>query len=465
MNYLLLLPPIESTTAGKKAILKQATVPPLGLLYIGRVLEENGNKVEIIDYTIEDIEKDKLKKSVGWADVVGVSILTISLQYAKDLIQLIRKIDSTKPIIIGGPHCSLYPKKALYDLDANICVEGDGEVVIKDITEALKGKKSWSDIPGVHFKNDKNLIMDGPPAKLIKDIDSFSFPARHLVKKYRYGTLLFSNIQEEKFTSIITGRGCPHQCRYCTRHSLGMNVCRLRSVENVLKELREIKSQGYEHVVIVDDSFLTNAKRAFQILDAIAKENLGFQIFIQGARVDNANEELYKKMKEAGVKSIGFGLESGNQDVLDFYNKRTTLEDIGKAVNLSRKMGFFTFGSFILGAPFETKKHFKNTIRFAYSLPLDAVVFFPLEYRVGSDLWNEAVKEGKIKPEEYMVASDSRVGLSLFSKGEASKYCKKAQRNFYIRPSHLFNEVIQAFRNKDFTYIKAGFNLLRMIIS
>jgi len=463
MKYLLIYPPVESTSAGKKAIIKISMAPPLGLLYIARVLEEDGNSVEVIDFNVENIDLKRLKQSVVKADVIGISILTISVQIAKKLIRQIKEIAPGKPVIIGGPHCSLFPMQSLLELNADVCVEGDGEHVINDITKALEEKKSLSDIHGVYYKNDKGEISNGPPATIIKDLDSMLFPARHLVKKYRYGQLIKPKLQEGKFTSIITSRGCPYKCRYCTRHFLGMNKCRFRSVENIIEELKELQREGCECVVITDDSFLSDAERAYRIMDAIIKENLHFEFFIQGARVDSADEELYKKMKDAGVRSIGFGLESGNQDVLDFYDKRITLEDIRKAVDLSRKMGFFTLGSFIFGAPFETEKHFENTARFAYSLPLDAVTFFPLEYRAGSDLWNDAVKNGKIKPDEYIVRSDKKRGLSLFSNEEITDYCKKAQRKFYLRPSHLIDEVIQAIMKKDFTFIRAGFNLLRFI--
>ena len=341
-------------------------------------------------------------------------------------------------------------------------MECDGEHVIVEISEVLEGKKPLDDVPGICFKNDKNKIQKASPAIIIDDLDGLSFPARHLVKKYRYGQIVIPNLKTEQFTSIITSRGCPHKCRYCTRHFLGMKRYRLRSIENVIRELKEIYNQGYKYVVIADDSFLSHPKRAYQIMDRIIQENLHFNIFLQGTRVDTADEALYLKMKEAGVKSIGFGLESGNQDVLDFYNKGITIDQIQKAVYLSRKMGFFTLGSFILGAPFETKEHFERTIRFAYSLPLDAVTFLTLEYRAGSDIWKEAVNQGKIRSDEYTVKSDVNRGLSFFTKEELDSTVKKAQRNFYLRPSYLCDEFIQAVIKKDFTFIKAGINFIRM---
>ena len=121
-------------------------------------------------------------------------------------------------------------------------------------------------------------------------------------------------------------------------------------------------------------------------------------------------------MRKAGVKYIMFGIESGNQDVLDFYNKRITLQQIRKAVDLSKKMGFIVAGNFILGAPIEKKQHISKTIKFACSLPLDIVLFYPLNYQYGSYLWFEAVKSGKIRKEDgFSIVADSRKGLGNFT--------------------------------------------------
>jgi len=456
MDYLLIYPPGEWFAAGEKPVLAGQTVPPLGLLYLARTLEDEGHTVEVIDYTAETIDQKKLQKAASSADAIGMTVLTPSLLNARYLLNHIRALEPEKPLIIGGPHCSLYPQQSLRELNADVSVEGDGEAVINDVTKALEGKKSFSEIPGVHYRNKNNEIKKGPPVKLIENLDSIPFPARHLVKKYKYGQIYKSNIQKEKFTSFITSRGCPHQCRFCTRQFIGMKKYRTRSQENVIAELKELHETGYEHVVITDDSFLSGAKRAYRIMAEVIKEKLQFEFFIQGARVDSADEKLYQKMRDAGVRGISFGIESGNQDVLDFYHKKTMVQQIKKAINLSRKMKFFTMGSFILGAPFETKKHFETTIDLALSLPLDAVTFFPLDYRAGSELWEAAVNNGKIQAGEYAVPSDSQRGLALFTKDEIADYCKRAHRQFYFRPAYLLDEFAQACRRKDFTFIKAG---------
>ena len=194
-------------------------------------------------------------------------------------------------------------------------------------------------------------------------------------------------------------------------------------------------------------------------MDKIIEKELKINMWIMGARVDSAERRLFEKMRDAGVSFICFGLESGNQDVLNVYDKKTTLNQITEAIRLSKEMGFFTSGNFIIGATIETKKHIENTIKFAKSLPLDVAHFLILRYVYGSPLWNKAVEEGMIKQDEYSVIADSMRNLGLFTKEELKNYCMKAHRNFYLNPRYILRQLFYAFKNKDFRFIKAGLNM------
>ena len=159
-------------------------------------------------------------------------------------------------------------------------------------------------------------------------------------------------------------------------------------------------------------------------------------------------------MKQANVKLVGFGIENGNQDVLDFYNKKITLEQVRKAVNLAKEMSFMTFATFILGSPVETEQHIEGTIKFATSLPLDIVAFGGLKYQMGAQLWAEAVKEGKIAEDEFMVPADSRRNLGNFTDEEIKEYTWKAFRQFYFRPNYLLRQLYRAYRWKDIGLVR-----------
>lgn len=480
MNFLLLQisPGYKFSSKTKKPQEILSYHPPLGLLYLGRVLEDEGHTVEIIDFLAEKYPVETLKQSLPAADAVGISIYssaykeslrggvyTHAYKESAQVAKFIKEIDSAIPVIIGGPHCSIQPKKSLIEIPyADISVEGDGEQTIKEIVKTLEGTKKLSEIPGIHYR-ENNQIKKGKPAKIIEDLDAIPFPARHLIDKYDYGKTLKSYFFKPKFTSIITGRGCPFNCRFCTRNALGFKTFRKRSVENVVSEIQEI-NETYDSVMIVDDTFLVDEQRANKILDRLIEIGTDIDIYIQGARVDTAKRELYDKMKKAGVKHLYYGLESGNQDVLDFYNKQATIEQIRKAINLSSEMDFFTVGTFILGAPIETKKYIERTIKFACSLPLDVVIFTILTYKYGSDLWDEAVKSGKIKESDgYTVVADSQKGLGNFTREELEEFYRKAIKRFYLRPRYITRQILKLFKEEDFNTMKARVNRLTHMIS
>jgi radical SAM superfamily enzyme YgiQ (UPF0313 family) len=337
--------------------------PPLGLLYLGRSLEDEGHTVEVMEYYAEKDPLTQLTNSIPSVDAIGISVNTYPYQQSTSIAQEIKRLDPSVPIIIGGPHCNFHPKKSLLDIpNADISVAGDGEISIKKIAQALEGKKDLSEIEGVHFRKDTK-IKSGRKPEFIMDLDSIPFPARHLVDKYEYGKINNTYVFKRKLTSISTSRGCPFNCRFCARAPYYRKY-RQRSAQDVVKELQELNGK-YATVQIVDDNFLTDTKRAFKLLDLLIDSHLTIDMVIQGTRVDTANRKLYEKMKKAGVVYLGFGIESGNQDVLDFYNKRITLDQIRKAVTLADKMDFLTLGNFILGAPIETDIHIRDTINFA----------------------------------------------------------------------------------------------------
>ena len=175
-------------------------------------------------------------------------------------------------------------------------------------------------------------------------------------------------------------------------------------------------------------------------------------ILAQG-RVHPCSEALYQNMRAAGVQLLSYGLESGNQDVLDFYRKGTTIEQAQRALELADKFGIFTHGNFILGAPIETRKHIERTIRFAQELPLDAAFFGVLNYTYGSELWDIAHQKGLIGIYENDVYADQKRGLGQFKKEELEQFCKKAHHRFYFRPKLWARYISKLLRsnNKEFS--------------
>ncbi|MCX6667824.1 MAG: radical SAM protein [Euryarchaeota archaeon] len=456
MRFLLIYPPADRTIIEEKFSFEGYT-PPLGILYLASSLEEEGHRVEIIDFSYEKFDNEKLKRKLNSVDVVGITVLTYTVKTSTIITKTVKNSYPEVPVLIGGPHCLIEPEKALLDIGADICVVGEGERVIKEIAKMLENDREPSGLTGVYYKHNGRIVK-GKPLEVIEDLDSLSFPSRHLVEQYDYGYMIGVHLPGGRFTSVMTSRGCPFNCRFCLSRKYPIKRYRTRSPENVIEEIKKI-SETYDSMLIADDNFLADKKRVKKIMDMIKEEKIDIEIWIEGVRVDSTDKELFKKMKESGVKAIEFGIESGNQDVLDFYNKQITLPEIQKAVQTSRETGFITLGNFIFGAPIETTQHFENTIKFAKSLPLDIAFFYILEYLEGCDIWEDAVKTGKINPEQPRVESGSIKGQGNFTRDELERWKLKANKEFYLNPRYIAGEIYRAFERRDMRMLKAGWKL------
>jgi anaerobic magnesium-protoporphyrin IX monomethyl ester cyclase len=446
--------------APKRPLASGAYVPPLGILYLAKMIENEGHKVEVLDCNVEGIHPEKILGNLSSYDAIGMTVYSNpnELKNTIMLVERIKEKDPSFPVILGGPHCTILPQHALQTHPADICVQGEAEYRIPKILDAVQGKQELKTIPGIAYRKGSEVLITEPPSQ-IEDLNQLPFPSRHLVDKYEYGFMHGAKIAKGKVTSLLTSRGCPFHCRYCQISSF-LPKFRLRSAENVIAEIDEVISKGYETIIFIDDNFLAHKKRTEEIMDHIIQQKFDVHLWIEGARVDSADHRLYKKLRQAGVEFISFGIESGNQDVLDFYNKKTTLEQIKKAVHLSKEMGFFIYANFILGAPLETKQHLMNTIRFAQKLPIDAAGFFTLGYLYGSDLWQQAVQDGKITSDEYYVTADIQRGLGQFTEQELNDYAMKAYKRFYIRPSLWIRQLWYAGKNQDTRFLKLGAKML-----
>ncbi len=447
--------------APKKTLRSGAYVPPLGILYLARMLEKEGHKVEVIDCNAEGINEENILSKVDSSDAVGMTVYSdpIEIKNSIRISKLIKEKDKNLPLVIGGPHCTLLPTHSMRHHPADILVKGEGELVMPLIAKALEGKKSLSSIPGICYRK-SNRIVESTSNNIVEKLDNLPFPSRHLVEKYDYGYMQGSKIATGKATSILTSRGCPSTCRYCQISAFSPRY-RIRSHENIAKEIKEIADAGYKTLIFIDDSFLASKKWAGKIMDQIIENNINLKLWIQGARVDSADLELYKKMKKAGVELISFGVESGNQDILDYYTKKITLEQVRESVKLSKKMGFFVHSSFILGAPIETKQHILDTIKFAKSIPLDAASFYTFGYLYGSDIWKEAVRKGQITKKDFWITADSNKGLGNLTEDELDKYCMKAFREFWFNPKQWIRQFYHAISYGDFRFLKMGFDVVK----
>jgi len=462
MKFLFLYPTTDtfSLERGEKSFLY---APPLGPLYLASMLIENGHEVKVLDTRGEENAGDKIRRALNSVDAVGITIPTFALDNSERIVKIVKEMQPDMPVIAGGPHPTLYPHASMTEMNIDMLCLGEGENSILDMVAILEGRKNAKEGRGVYYRKNGE-VKKGREPEVIKNIDAIPFPAHELVERYDYGYSYGFKLFEGKTTAILTSRGCPRKCTFCSRRLLSMGSYRIRSAENVVDEIEMLYERGYKNIILADDNFMSNLKRVNKIMDMILDRGIDITMFVNGARVDSADKATYKKMWKAGVRMISFGLESGNQEILDFYRKEITLEQIRKAVQLSHKTGFFTIGNFIIGAPVEREEHIRKTIDFACSLPLDMAEFFILRYMPGSQLWEEAVAEGKISEDEYMVESDSERGLGNFTREELLHWKNVAYKRFYLRPSYVAGEVFKFLSRMDIRLLNAGFSLLKILL-
>lgn len=431
--------PIFASSSGLGVLRKPfGFVPPLGILYIGRALLDAGYGVEAVDFNSTPYTETTLHTLLAGKDAVGITTSSFNRENVAALIKNIKKFKPEIKIVTGGPDITLHPR--LIE-GSDLSITGEAEKTAPEILDALIRGRDFSDLHGAIYKTPlSKKVLHGKEPYYESDLDSIKFPARQLlrVKNKSQGYNLFGYRYKTKIATIIVTRGCPFQCRFCAHNAVTSQKYRKRTVKNCLEEIEQLHEEGYSILGFADDNFLSIVNRELVkgILKGIIDRRYEFIIIVEG-RVDSAKDpELYALMRKAGVTGVVYGMESMNQDVLNFYKKRTTVELNRRASQLAFKYGIFSIAHFIIGAPFENEALIKKMIKDVYSLRLDAVTFWALEYTYGAPLWQEAKNKGLIDGLEHTVPAGCEHSLSPLSSSQLDALCYRAFKGFYVRPSY-----------------------------
>jgi radical SAM superfamily enzyme YgiQ (UPF0313 family) len=330
---------------------------PMGLLYLAAVLEKNDYEVDVLDILVSRYTKDKIKRKLEQyqPDIVGVTAVTMNYNTASDILKYCKSVNPDLTTLIGGPHVTFAAEETLNEAPwIDIVVMGEGEETILDIV----GGKKLEQISGIAFRSEGVQIT--PQRALIEDLDELPLPARHLFPISRYHALA-------SHCSLITGRGCPFNCIFCVGSKMGGRRARFRNPKLVVDEIEVGLSYGFDEVNFEDDLFTYNHRHLNAICDEIIARGLDLKWSVF-ARVDTVNPVVLKKLREAGCEWLCYGIESGNQEILDTVKKKITLDMIRESVQMAKDAGVNVLASFILGLPGETKETLKQTADFAQEL-------------------------------------------------------------------------------------------------
>jgi len=440
-EVLLLFPPLREHIYGDKWRPSESFTAPLGLMYLATPLIHAGYNVNFIDFTVDKLEKERYYTLVENADFILISCYTQTLMNAKRIIDEIKGVNKRAFIVCGGPYCS---ETENHVEGSDLTVYGEADIMIEKILDSISSKKSLDGIPGISYRRNGKIVRN-PGILLVEDLDLIEPPSFGLIRNKNYGTLY--SIRENGVMAIITSRGCPFRCTFCTFQRVKY---RERSIDKVIQEIKMREEEGAKYILFYDDNLLMRRDRVIELMDKIIEEKINLKIGIQG-RVDLADYGLYKKLKEVGVFAMSFGIESANQDVLDFYNKKTTVKKVKKAITIANKVGIITYGNIIIGAPIEKNKHFEVNKKFLKEVPLDFLNVHILYYSCPSPLWNDARKKGLIDENEVVVAADKR--LSNFSYEELIKVQAELIKLFYNNPKRILRIIYKVARNLGLRFV------------
>ncbi|MEM3378843.1 MAG: radical SAM protein [Candidatus Bathyarchaeia archaeon] len=470
MRVCLINPPrIQPKAWGKPSVFQ-----PMGLAYIAAVLEK-AHGVCIIDAPTEGWRNlqqiDETKYRVGlsrteienrlkrWApDIVVVEIpFSGWSRTAFEVVAIAKSINPSVVTVLEGQHPSARTEACLANPNVDFVVIGEPEITIAELIDALEKKTgNLEEIRGIGFTKNGAAVIT-PQRPLLENLDALPFPARHLlpIKDY-YDAVKINPLRGEIYkpwTALVTSRGCPYECIFCTHHIVWGRKWRGRSPENVVAEIEHvIKTYKVKQIDFLDDNMTLDRKRMENICDLIIKKGLTFEWFTpNGVRADTLDEKLLVKMKKAGCKKIRIAPESGVQRVVDqIIKKNLNLKTVEQAVALCKKVGIKVGCFFVIGFIGETKRDIQETIKYAYKLRqlgAESFVFSIATPVYGTRLYEQAKREGFLREcfsDDALAGAEPLIETPEFTADELRELC--AQANL-VNPLFTRDKILRAIRN------------------
>ncbi len=371
--------------------LEENPIPPLSLSYLAAVLQNEGIEVQILDLLVSQHSARKIRDKLAeyQPQMVGATCVTLNSPIASRNLKACKDFDPRIVTMLGGPHASFALKETLLRARwIDVVIIGEGERTIVELARALEKGKDIQQVAGIAFREDSRVVKT-EPRPLIENLDELPPPARHLLPLSKYRAIGAP-------CTVITSRGCPYRCIFCSGPRLFGRRVRFRDPKLVADEIEQIhKEFGFERLNVVDDTFTINHRHARAVCDEIMRRNLKFQWNVF-ARADTVTADILKRMKQAGCSWLLYGVESASPEILKTIKKGTTPDDIRRGTKLATEAGIGVFNSFIFGLPGESPETARLSLAFAHELNRDYDAkygFHLLSPLPGTELYE--------KPKEY----------------------------------------------------------------
>jgi magnesium-protoporphyrin IX monomethyl ester (oxidative) cyclase len=463
-------------------------MPPLGLGYLGAVLENAGIEVKIVDCLMAgwnhrvEIEKDIIRVGLPFyqiediirdygPDMLGVnSMFTKQRDNAHKIYELAKKVDSNIITVAGGGHPTVLPELVLADRNVDFLVLGEGEDTTLELVRGIEAETDISRIDSIGYRENGHIKII-PKTRFIEDLDRLPMPARHLLNMEMYFGLKSSHGSRRKrrFSPIITSRGCPAGCTFCSAHRVWGRRFRPRSPENVIAEMKHIKEKyGIEEIVFEDDNVTLNVKRAERLFDMMIEERLGLVWDTpNGVAAFALNENIIDKMKASGCYKLNLALESGNQYVLDHIIKKPLkLERAKQLVKYAQNIGLDIGIFLIMGMPGETRQQIQDSFNLVkelgtYTPHISVATPYP-----GSELY-EICRQNKYIPDDFtlddLFIRSFCISTEDWSGKELEAIVRSGEKSLFLcqlkrHPARIFHLFIKALFTHPISLIRNSLN-------
>ncbi len=419
-------------------------MPPLNLLYVATVLQREGHDVELVDASVDyDAYERVVARSRDYGALV---ILTSTNSFRLDIsaCREMKRINPALRTILFGSHPTFMPEHCLAEAPVDVIVRREPEFIVRDLVNAFDRGGDWRAVRGIGYRDDGRTVLN-PNYPFIRDMDELPIPDRSLLPE---GIDYFNPVVKRMpYTTMQTSRGCPARCNFCTVPTFFGRRVRVRSAEKVVEEFRTLASLGYREVFIRDETFTVYRQRNAEICHRLVEERSPLT-WICNARVDMIDAEQIALMKYAGCHLIKFGVESGDQRILDNIDKGITVEQTVAAFEACRRAGVDTHAHVMLGATGETRESIGRTIEFVRRLEPSTASFGIFTPYPGTAVFRNLARD---HPEitDGSDATMQRLHVTGFynqyftelPNDELERAVRTAYRRFYFRPRYLLRRL------------------------
>jgi len=414
---------------------------PISLALLAALLEKEGWTVRLSDCIVEDIGFERLKDYVSefQPDLAIINAVTPAIESDLSTCRRIKEASPKTVTAAIGIHPTAMDEECLtLEPALDYVIRGEPELTVKELAAAIarQAPVNACHIDGLSYRADVGQITRENDRQPMANLDELPMPAWHLIDRSRY-RLPFSN---KPFLLIATSRGCPYPCRFCADAAFYGKKLRTRSPGNIVDELAFVKEKfGINEFLFWSESFTIRRSFAVEVAREIIERKLDVS-WVCNSRVDNVDGEMLALFRKAGCWMIGYGIESGNQGILDAMNKGITVEQIRDAVTASKKVGLEVTGHCVVGYPGETASTIRDTISLTKSLPFDFVQFYCSVPFPGSELYKTAKEMGWINTTDWSLFEQnfSVMDTPQLSAREVMRWRKKAYRAFYVNPGRVW---------------------------